>query len=93
MESETDIGKNRKTRGCPKNTYRVRNCGIHFYAHLMIQILGLGRTGLNTILGMLGIIAHQGSKPALSLVCNAVGSIQQVLAGRCCPKRESAIQD
>jgi len=46
----------------------------------MIQILGLGRTGMETILGMLGIISHQGSKLAWSLVRNAVGLMQQLLA-------------
>jgi len=45
----------------------------------MIQILGLGRTGMDTILGMLGIIAHQGSNPAWSIVCNAVGLLMQQL--------------
>jgi len=35
---------------------------------------------MDTILGMLGIIAHRGSKPVWSIVCNAVGSMQQLLA-------------
>jgi len=80
MVSENEIADNIRSRGHPKNTYQIENCGINFYAHLMIQILGLGRTGMDTILGMLGIIANQGSKPAWLLVCNTVGTMQQLLA-------------
>ncbi len=80
MNSENYVIDNNRSRGCPKNTYCIKNCAINFYAHLMIQILGLGRTGMETILGMLSIILHQGSKPAWSLVQNAVGSMQQLLA-------------
>jgi len=35
---------------------------------------------MDTILGMLGIIAHQGLKLAWSLVCNSIGLMQQLLA-------------
>jgi len=44
IDSEIDVTKNenRRARGCPQNTYHVENCSINFYAHHMIQILGLG---------------------------------------------------
>ncbi len=43
-------------------------------------MLGLGRTALDTILGMLGIVAHAGSKPAWALLRGAVGVVQHNLA-------------
>ncbi len=70
----------KKGKGHLCSTYWIENYTINIYAHLMIQMLGLGWTALDTILGMLGIVAHAGSKPAWALLHGAVGVVQHNLA-------------
>jgi len=46
----------------------------------MIQILGSGPTGMDKILGMLGIITHTDFKPIWFILHNAVESMQKLFA-------------
>jgi len=68
------------SRGHPRSIYWVENFIINYQAHLMTQMLGLGRTALDTILGMLGIAKTAGSQIAWASVRLAVGMAQQHLA-------------
>jgi len=67
------------TYGCPKDTHHIEGFAINYYAHLMIQILGVGWTALYTILGMLGIEPHAGSKPAWAMIRKVIDSTEHCL--------------
>jgi len=57
----------------------VENFIANYQAHLMMQMLGLGRTVLDTILGMMGIATSAGFKVAWATLRHAIGVAQQHL--------------
>jgi len=67
-----------RCHGCPKSTMKIQNYCINFYAHLMIQMLGLGQMALDTILGMLGIVSHAGLTTCwAAILWNSIGISEQ----------------
>jgi len=81
METSTANGSGEeqlpRCHGHPKSTMKIQNYCINFYAHLIIQMLGLGQMALDNILGMLGIVAHAGSTTCWATIQNSIGISQQ----------------
>jgi len=60
-----------------KSNMKIQHYYIHFYTHLMLQMLGLGHTALDTILGMLGIASHAGLTSCWAKIQNLIGTSKQ----------------
>jgi len=53
--------KNKKRKGRPKSTDGIQHFSINYQAYMLMQLFGNGVTGLDTLLGMLGLGVHSGS--------------------------------
>jgi len=72
-----------KKRGRPVSTQRIQDYIINYQAYLMMMMFGNGITGLDTMLGMLGIAVHSSSATAWAEIANRLGIAQQKVADAC----------
>jgi len=71
---------NKKRKGRPKSTERIQDYCINYQAYMLMQLFGNGVTGLDTLLGMLGLGVHSGSRRSWAIVMSHCGKAQQAVA-------------
>ncbi len=69
-----------KKRGRPLKTHKTEDYAINYQAYLMMQLFGNGISGIDTMLGMLGIAVHSGSHSSWDAIANQLGVAQQKVA-------------
>jgi len=69
-----------KKWGRPLKTHKTEDYTINYQAYLMMQLFGNGISGIDTMLGMLGIAVHSGSHSSWDAIANQLGVAQQKVA-------------
>ncbi len=89
LTTENSIGENSdniveqspiKKAGRPPKTHKAEDYAINYQAYLMMQLFGNGISGIDTMLGMLGIAVHSGSHGSWDAIANRLGVAQQKVA-------------
>jgi len=71
---------NKKRKGRPKSTDGIQHFSINYQAYMLMQLFWNGVTGLDMLLGMLGLGVHSGSRRSWALLMSCCGEAQQKVA-------------